>query len=108
MSTPFVIICSKICAVIVITALTSIILRAKRMPNLDSFTIGYIQESPIHNINVNIDKPLDYKSTRLYADCRDSLVALGIKKREANKKTNDVFQRQVPKDISSFLKEALK
>jgi Holliday junction resolvasome RuvABC DNA-binding subunit len=36
------------------------------------------------------------------------LVALGIKKREANKKTNDVFQRQVPKDISSFLKEALK
>lgn len=108
MSTPFVVMLSKFFAVVIIIAITSIIMKIKRFPDLDSYTIGYIQEPINTNVCVQIDAQLDYKNTQLYADCRDALVSLGIKKREATQKTNSTFNKQIPSDVTSFLREALK
>lgn len=108
MSTPLIVILSKIFAAMIMFYMSLIFMKTKKVPSFDYYTIGYVEDDSVNHISINVQENADYKSTQLYADCRDSLVALGIKKREANKKTNDVFQRQVPKDISSFLKEALK
>lgn len=92
----------------------------------DNFVIGYIESSPIvvnevhHNhktvktieqkTKTKIKKVVDVESQQLYADCVDALVALGMKKRQAQHQATFVFSTTYPqpKTIQEFLMIALK
>jgi hypothetical protein len=94
----------------------------------DNFVIGYVESSPIvinevhHNhktvktiekktkTRTKIKKVVDVESQQLYADCVDALVALGMKKRQAQNQATFVFSttHPRPKTIQEFLMIALK
>tara|TARA_B100001559_G_C16193503_1_gene481070 strand:- start:204 stop:554 length:351 start_codon:yes stop_codon:yes gene_type:complete len=74
----------------------------------DLFTIGYIQHPNQVAVNAKVTvKEDNFQDKQLYKDCRDSLVALGIKKSQAKKITKDFFRNKEPEDLQSFLKVAL-
>ena len=61
-----------------------------------TFTLGYItEEVPTYN-------------KIFYDECKGSLVSIGYKKSHANIITKRVFSNSIPRDITSFLVEAMK
>lgn len=87
------------------------------LKDFDTITLGYLESHPYNNIIV-VDKPKtknvnikqEIESHQLYIDCIDTLVALGMKKMEAKKKTKHIFEtaKPQPKTVQEFLNIALK
>ena len=63
-------------------------------------------DGPMFTIRRVIEEPL-YEQD-FYDDCRNSLVSVGYKKSYANKITKQIFERNIPSDITSFLSQAMK
>lgn len=80
--------------------------------DLELFTIGYLEEPKTSTINItnNIvkqSKP-NFETQQLFIDCVDALVALGIKKTEAKKRTKQIFSsHKPPTSIQDFLMIAM-
>tara|TARA_B100001559_G_scaffold206840_1_gene173287 strand:+ start:252 stop:587 length:336 start_codon:yes stop_codon:yes gene_type:complete len=70
--------------------------------NLDNFTIGYVVDENPQPVAVTVNIHDDF-----FRDCKDALVAVGCKKSKAKALTKKIFSNKIPKDIQSFLKEAL-
>lgn len=68
----------------------------------DTFVIGYVEkEDPIVVQAPQVD-------SKLKQDCIETLVKLGMKKRQANKVANDEFSStNPPKSIQEFLRKVL-
>lgn len=122
----------NITAIIFVLAIVFYAIKAISENNIihisDKLIIGYVDADPItinevhhHHKTIKtvqtktktkkvvITKP-DFESQQLYADCIDALVALGMKKREAQNKASIIFSttNPQPKTIQEFLMIALK
>jgi hypothetical protein len=89
------------------------------LSELDNFVIGHIQESPVIEKHfyetrtevTNIENTIStFENQQLYVDCIDTLVALGMKKREAKRKAKFIFSTMKPQptSIQEFITIALK
>ena len=69
------------------------------------FTIGYFEGCDKTKVKakINYRKEQDH----LFQDCKDALVAIGFKRKQAQLKTIEIFDKKRPIDIQSFLREAL-
>ena len=65
-----------------------------------------ISDGPMFTIGRVIEEPL-YEQD-FYDDCKNSLVSVGYKKSYANRITKQVFEKNIPSDITSFLSRAMK
>lgn len=72
----------------------------------DLFTIGYVQHPNQLSVQAKVFTEQEkVQDTQLYKDCRDALVALGVKKTQANSITKNFFKNKQPEDLQSFLRE---
>ena len=69
----------------------------------DIMTIGYVEEDRPQNIVVT----MPVVDEQLKIDCIDTLVKLGMKKREAKKYPSREFASNPPENIQEFLKRVL-
>ncbi len=104
MQTEFIEWCGSFIAFSMIIGVLYVALTTKNPTDVsDIMTIGYVEEDRPQNIVVT----MPVVDEQLKIDCIDTLVKLGMKKREAKKYASREFASNPPENIQEFLKRVL-
>tara|TARA_B100001564_G_C20517689_1_gene613675 strand:- start:466 stop:780 length:315 start_codon:yes stop_codon:yes gene_type:complete len=104
MQTEFIEWCGSFIAFSMIIGVLYVALTTKNPTNVsDIMTIGYVEEDRPQNIVVT----MPVIDEQLKIDCIDTLVKLGMKKKQARQYASKEFSSNPPKSIQEFLKRVL-
>lgn len=108
MQTEFVQFMGSLCSFLVIAGIAYVALTTQNPVTFDdNFVIGYVEKSDPVVIQPP-PVPQRFVDLQLQKDCIDTLVKLGFRKREANKKAKEEFNsNNPPTSVQDFLRKVL-
>ena len=110
MQTEFIQWCGSFIAFSMLIGVLYVALTTKNPTNIsDTMTIGYVEQDRPNKVIFNqiIKETAPAIDEQLKTDCTDTLVKLGMKKKQARQYASKEFSSNPPKSIQEFLKRVL-